>query len=191
MPNSEESIFRRLLEKSSANPESKKAFLEELIVRKELADNFCFYNKNYDNIEGFPDWAKKTLNEHKNDLRSYIYSHEDFENAATHDELWNAAQIQMIKTGKMHGYMRMYWAKKILEWTETPEEALKTAIYLNDKYEMDGRDPNGYTGIMWSIGGIHDRPWPSREVLGKIRYMSENGLKNKFNTQEYISLVNS
>lgn len=167
-----------------------KEFLEELIVRKELADNFCYYNKNYDKFIGFPKWAQKTLNEHKTDKREYTYTKIQFEKALTHDKLWNAAQMQMIKTGKMHGYMRMYWAKKILEWTKTPKQALKIAIYLNDKYEIDGRDPNGYTGIAWSIGGVHDRAFAKREIFGKIRYMNYNGIKSKFNIKEYIKKIN-
>lgn len=172
--------------RSGANKESKEAFLEEFIVRRELSDNFCFYNSNYDKFDGFPDWAKKTLNDHRNDPREYIYSLEEFENAKTHDELWNAAQTEMVQRGKMHGYMRMYWAKKILEWTESPEKALEIAIYLNDRYELDGRDPNGYVGIAWSIGGVHDRAWKERAVFGKIRYMSYNGCKSKFNVKAYI-----
>lgn len=167
---------------------SQESFLEELIIRKELSDNFCFYNKNYDSFEGFPNWAKETLNSHRKDVRDYIYE-EQFEFAKTHDELWNAAQMQMVKTGKMHGYMRMYWAKKILEWTRSPEEALKIAIYLNDKYELDGRDPNGYAGIAWSIGGLHDRAWFERSVYGKIRYMNYNGCKSKFNVKAYIEKI--
>lgn len=165
---------------------NKEAFLEELIVRRELSDNFCFYNKIYDSFEGFPEWAKKTLNEHRNDKREFIYTLEQFEKAETHDELWNAAQNEMVTTGKMHGYMRMYWAKKILEWTETPEEALEYSIYLNDKYELDGRDPNGYVGCAWSIGGVHDRAWTERPVFGKIRYMNYNGAKRKFDVKKYI-----
>lgn len=163
------------------------AFLEELIIRKELSDNYCFYNKNYDNINGMPEWAKTSLYQHISDKREIIYSLEEFEQARTNDPLWNAAQKQMVSTGKMHGYMRMYWAKKILEWTENPEIALSYAIYLNDKYELDGRDPNGYTGIMWSIGGVHDRPWFDRPVFGKIRYMNYNGCARKFNVIEYIN----
>ncbi len=170
---------------------SKDAFLEELIVRKELADNYCFYNMNYDNFEGLPEWAKKTLNEHRADRRRYIYSIEQFEHAKTHDDLWNAAQLEMVKRGKMHGYMRMYWAKKILEWSESPEMAFKIAIYLNDKYELDGRDPKGYTGIAWSIGGLHDRAWNERPIFGKVRYMSYNGCKSKFNIKKYIQYVQS
>ncbi len=174
-----------------ADKNSMDAFLEELIVRRELSDNFCLYNANYDNIEGFPAWAQKTLNEHRNDKRKYLYTLEQFENARTHDELWNAAQMEMVKKGKMHGYMRMYWAKKILEWTESPEQAMKIAIHLNDRYELDGRDPNGYAGIAWSIGGVHDRAWNERIVFGKIRYMSYNGCKAKFDIRKYIENVQS
>ncbi|MCF8265767.1 MAG: deoxyribodipyrimidine photolyase, partial [Melioribacteraceae bacterium] len=173
---------------SSVNnfPESKDAFLEELIVRRELSDNFCYYNSKYDSFEGFHDWAKKTLNEHREDKREFIYRLEQFENAETHDGLWNAAQIEVIKKGKMHGFMRMYWAKKILEWTESPEQALEFALYLNDKYQLDGRDPNGYVGVAWSIGGVHDRAWTERPVFGKIRFMNYNGCKRKFDIKSYI-----
>jgi deoxyribodipyrimidine photo-lyase len=167
----------------------KDSFLEELIVRKELADNFCYFNQNYDNTNGFPNWAQESHKKHVKDKREYIYSKHEFEKALTHDPLWNAAQMEMVKTGKMHGYLRMYWAKKILEWTESPEDALKIAIFLNDKYELDGRDPNGYTGIAWSIGGVHDRPWFTRPIFGQIRYMSYNGCKGKFNLEEYINKI--
>ena len=166
--------------------DGKKTFLEQLIVRRELAENFCYYNNDYDSFNGFHAWAKKTLNEHRADEREFLYSPAEFENAETHDDLWNAAQYQMVEKGKMHGFMRMYWAKKILEWTPDPEVALQTAIDLNDKYELDGRDPNGYTGIAWSIGGIHDRPWFERPVFGKVRFMNYNGCKRKFNVNNYI-----
>ncbi len=175
--------------KASIPDQNRDAFLEELIVRRELADNYCFYNENYDNFLGFPDWAKKSLDEHRKDKREYIYTFEEFECGKTHDPLWNAAQIQMVKTGKMHGYMRMYWAKKILEWTDSPEQAQKFAIALNDKYELDGRDPNGYTGIAWSIGGVHDRAWFNRPIFGKIRFMSAKGAQSKFDVKAYISKV--
>ncbi|NWF75550.1 MAG: deoxyribodipyrimidine photo-lyase [Nitrospirae bacterium] len=175
----------------STSEQTRKAFLEEIIVRRELSDNFCFFNNNYNNFNGFPEWAKKTLNKHRNDPRKYVYTLEQFENFQTHDALWNASQLEMVKRGKMHGYLRMYWAKKILEWSESPETALKIAIYLNDKYELDGRDPNGYTGIAWSIGGVHDRAWNERKIFGKIRYMSYNGCKSKFNIIKYIEYVNS
>lgn len=183
------SAQRIAIEVSKTEMKGKESFLEELIVRRELADNYCYYNKNYDNTKGFPEWAKKTLEEHHNDFRQYIYSLEEFEKAQTHDPLWNASQIEMVKTGKMHGYMRMYWAKKILEWSENVTTAQKICIYLNDKYELDGRDPNGYTGINWSIGGVHDRAWGSRNIFGKIRYMSYNGCKSKFKIQNYIDKI--
>lgn len=170
---------------------SAESFLEELVVRKELSDNFCFYNDNYDSFKGFPDWAKKTLNDHKKDEREFVYSLKKFEEARTHEDLWNAAQNELVNTGKLHGYMRMYWAKKILEWSKSPEEALKIAIYLNDKYELDGRDPNGYTGCAWAIGGVHDRAWTERPVYGKIRYMNRNGAKRKFDIDKYISKYSS
>lgn len=166
------------------------SFLEELIIRRELADNFCQYNPHYDSVKGFPLWAQKTLSEHLKDKREYTYTLEQFEQAQTHDELWNAAQLEMVLYGKMHGYMRMYWAKKILEWTKNPETALRVAITLNDKYEMDGRDPNGYTGIAWSLGGVHDRPWFPRKIFGTIRYMSETSLRKKFDAKTYITRIN-
>jgi deoxyribodipyrimidine photo-lyase len=169
----------------------KNSFLEELIVRRELSDNFCFYNENYDNFEGFPDWAKKTLKEHKKDRKSYTYGKNELEHYNTHDYIWNAAQKEMVIKGKMHGYMRMYWCKKILEWTKDIKEAHKIAIYLNDKYELDGRDPSGYTGIAWSLGGVHDRAWPQRHIYGKIRYMSEGGIKSKFHIDKYTQKLDN
>jgi deoxyribodipyrimidine photo-lyase len=172
--------------KSKVNQESKDGFLEEIIVRRELSDNFCFYNSEYDRFGGFPEWAQKTLNEHRDDEREHIYSLEQFEQGKTHDDLWNAAQLEMVQTGKMHGYMRMYWAKKILEWTESPEDAQEIAIYLNDKYELDGRDTNGYAGVAWSIGGVHDRAWSERATFGKVRYMSYGGCKRKFDVKTYV-----
>ncbi len=175
------------VEKLEVEIKSKEAFLEELIIRRELSDNFCNFNLNYDSFEGFKPWAKQTLNEHRKDKREFVYTLEEFENAATHEDLWNAAQFELLNAGKMSGYMRMYWAKKILEWSESPEEALRIAIYLNDKYELDGRDPNGYAGCAWSIGGIHDRAWAERKVFGKIRYMNRNGCKRKFNIDLYIN----
>jgi deoxyribodipyrimidine photo-lyase len=174
------------IQDADANIESKDAFLEELIVRRELSDNFCHYNAHYDQTGGFPDWAKKTIAAHRRDKRAYLYSLEQFEQARTHEALWNACQMEMINTGKMHGYMRMYWAKKILEWTSSAEEAMEIAITLNDRYELDGRDPNGYTGIAWAIGGVHDRAWFERPVFGKIRYMNENGARKKFDVDRYI-----
>ena len=177
--------------RSGADPTSRVAFLEEVLVRRELSDNFCFYNPGYDSFSAFPDWAKKTLNDHRSDLREHLYDQKELERGETHDDLWNAAQKEMVLRGKMHGYMRMYWAKKILEWTESPEEAMRIAIYLNDRYELDGRDPNGFTGIAWSIGGVHDRAWGEREIFGKVRYMSQRGARSKFDVDSYIEGVSS
>lgn len=177
--------------KSNSIDENKRSFLEELIIRRELSENFLFYNENYDNENGIPNWARKTLEDHLSDEREYVYSLKDFEEGKTHDDLWNACQKEMVITGKMHGYMRMYWAKKILEWSKDYKEAIKIAIYLNDKYELDGRDPNGYTGILWSIGGLHDRPFKERKIFGKIRYMSRNGLEKKFDTKAYIKKIST
>lgn len=171
-------------EEPGVQPES---YLEELIVRRELSDNYCFYNAHYDTVKAFPRWARESLDEHNKDHREYVYSPEEFEKAKTHDPLWNAAQVEMVSRGKMHGYMRMYWAKKILEWTDLPEEAMRIAVYLNDKYSLDGRDPNGYAGIAWSIGGVHDRAWKERPIFGKVRYMSYNGSKRKFDVDQYIA----
>ncbi len=166
--------------------DAKDAFLEELIVRKELADNFCYYNDKYDKVEGAHAWAKETIAKHANDTREYLYTKDQFESAHTHDELWNAMQKQMMQEGKMHGWCRMYWAKKILEWTNSAQEAIDIALYLNDKYELDGRDPNGVVGVMWSICGVHDRAWNTRNIFGKIRYMNFAGAKRKFDVKSYI-----
>lgn len=160
--------------------------LEEIIVRKELSDNFCYYNQNYATLNGAPEWARKTLKKHEIDPREYVYTQQQFEQAETHDSAWNAAQRQLRNTGKIHGYMRMYWAKKVLEWSKTPESALKTLIYLNDFYSIDGGDPNGYVGILWSIAGLHDRPWGERSVYGTVRSMVYSGLKKKFDIAVYI-----
>lgn len=176
-------------ERTDAAISAKAAFLEQLIVRRELSDNFCLYNPHYDSVSGFPAWATRTLSSHARDDRPYYYDRDRLEAGATHDDLWNAAQMEMVRKGKMHSYLRMYWAKKILEWTTSPEEALDVAIYLNDRYEIDGRDPNGYAGMAWSIGGVHDRAWGERVVFGKIRYMSYNGCRSKFNIPAYIRRV--
>jgi deoxyribodipyrimidine photo-lyase len=182
------SAQRILLDVSDSNAikTAQDIFLEELIVRRELADNFCYYNQNYDNLKGFPAWSQETLEKHLHDVRPYLYDRDSLESAMTHDPAWNAAQHQLVSGGIMHGYMRMYWAKKILEWSTDPGTAMKTAIYLNDHYSLDGRDPNGYTGIAWSMGGIHDRAWGERPIFGKIRYMNYAGLQRKFKISSYI-----
>ncbi len=182
------STFEIALEVFKAGININHAFLDELIIRRELAVNFVYYNKNYDNFNCLPDWAKKTLIDHESDKRSYIYNLKQLENGETHDIYWNAAQKELLKTGKMHGYMRMYWGKKVIEWTKSLLDAYDILVYLNDKYELDGRDPNGYAGIAWCFGK-HDRPWGERNIFGKVRYMSENGLKIKFDMDKYIEKV--
>lgn len=173
------------VQSADADIASRDAYLEELIVRRELSDNYCFYNSAYDTVAGAHAWAQTTINAHTNDVRSHLYTLAEFEAGETHDELWNAAQRQMTQTGKMHGFMRMYWAKKILEWTPDVQTAITTALYLNDTYELDGTDPNGVTGVMWSICGVHDRAWTERPVFGKIRYMNYAGCKRKFDVKAY------
>jgi deoxyribodipyrimidine photo-lyase len=166
------------------------AFLEEFIVRRELAVNFVRYNPQYDSLAGCEPWARRNLAEHADDPREPAYTPAQLEAAETHDPLWNASQIQMVETGWMHGYVRMYWAKKILEWSPSPEAAFETAVRLNDRYQLDGRDPNGYTGIAWAIGGKHDRAWgPERPVYGMVRYMSLASTSRKFNCRAYIARV--
>jgi len=166
------------------------ALLEEMIVRKELSDNFCYYQPQYTSLNGGPQWAQDSLTEHRADPREFLYNYEQLAKGETHDAAWNAAQLQMVKTGKMHGYMRMYWAKKVLEWTESPEQAIDFLIRLNDFYSIDGGDPNGYVGILWSVVGVHDRPWTERAVFGKIRYMNYGGLKRKFDIAAYERMWN-
>ncbi len=167
----------------------KEAYLEELIVRRELSYNFVYYNQSYDKFECLPPWAKNTLNYHGRDKREYVYSLEEFEQAKTHDAYWNAAQKEMVITGKMHGYMRMYWGKKILEWSKKPKEGFKIGLYLNNKYELDGRDANGFAGVAWCFGK-HDRAWGERKVFGKVRYMNAAGLKRKFDADRYVEKIN-
>ena len=159
-------------------------YLDQLIVRRELSMNYVYYNKNYATFAAIPSWAQSTLYDHRIDRRPIIYTSEELEHAETHDPYWNAAQKEMIQTGKMHSYMRMYWGKKIIEWTEQPEKAFEQAIFLNNKYELDGRDPNGFTGIAWCFGK-HDRPWKERDIFGTVRYMNAKGLERKFDINTY------
>ncbi len=174
---------------SGEDPNSIEVYLEELIVRRELAINFVARNPEYDRLQGCPDWALRTLAKHASDPRPRLYSAERLEAAETHDPLWNAAQTEMVLTGRMHNYLRMYWAKKILEWSPDPETAFQVALDLNDRYEMDGRDPNGYTGVAWAMGGAHDRPWPERPIFGTVRFMSYESTRRKFDSQAYIDRV--
>ena len=172
------------------HPDAVDAYLEELVVRRELADNYCLHNPHYDSILGAPGWAQESLALHATDKREFEYTLSEMERAQTHDELWNAAQKELTHLGTMHGFMRMYWAKKILEWTgEGPQEALRRAIYLNDRYQLDGRDPNGYVGCMWAVCGVHDQGWKERDVFGKVRYMNYAGCKRKFKIAEYVRRV--
>ncbi len=172
-----------------ADSPAEEDYLEQLIVRRELGINFVHYNENYDDFGSIlPDWAFETLMEHKGDEREYIYTLEEFENAETHDPYWNAAQKEMNLTGKTHGYMRMYWGKKILEWTPNPERGYEISLYLNNKYELDGRDPNGFTGVAWCYGK-HDQGWKERPVFGKTRYMNANGLERKFDAEGYVDKI--
>ncbi len=171
---------------SSAPQAAKEAFLDQLITWRELAVNFVRFNEDYDNFECAEPWAQRSLASHAQDQRPVLYSEKQLENAETHDPLWNAAQLQMAEHGWMHNYMRMYWGKKILEWTRWPGEAFQIAVRLNDKYEIDGRDPNGYAGIAWAITGKLDRPWFERPIFGQIRYMSLASTGKKFDSGEYI-----
>jgi deoxyribodipyrimidine photo-lyase len=174
------------VEKSKAPRASKDDFLDQLITWRELSINFVHFNPLYDSIESAPDWAHRTLAQHARDQRPVTYSLHQLEHAETHDELWNAAQRQMLHAGWMHNYMRMYWAKKILEWSVSLAVAYQTAVYLNDRYFLDGRDPDGYAGIAWAIAGKFDRPWFERPIFGTIRYMSGNAARKKFDADKYI-----
>ncbi len=163
-------------------------FLEELIVRRELGFNFVHYNNDYDSIRCLPEWARQTLKKHGRDRRAYLYDREVLEGGRTHDRYWNAAQKELLLRGTIHGYMRMYWGKKILEWSASPEEAYATALALNNRYGLDGRDPNSFAGVAWCFGK-HDRPWGERPIFGTVRYMNDRGLERKFDMDRYIDRV--
>jgi deoxyribodipyrimidine photo-lyase len=174
------------VQKSDAPKTDREAFLNQIIIWRELSINLVHFNPDYDSFECGEDWAHRTLAKHARDKRPVTYTEKQLEQAETHDQLWNAAQMQMVNTGWMHNYVRMYWGKKILEWTPQPAEAHRIAVRLNDKYELDGRDPNGYCGIAWSIVGKFDRPWFERPIFGQIRYMSGASTGKKFNSKKYI-----
>ena len=175
------------VEGAKAPRAAKDDFLDQVITWRELSINMVHFNPLYDAIECGEDWAHKTLAEHAKDPRPVQYTLRQLEQAQTYDDLWNAAQLQMLHAGWMHNYLRMYWAKKILEWSKSPQQAYKTAVYLNDKYFLDGRDPNGYAGIAWSMVGKFDRPWFTRPIFGSIRYMARSGAEKKFDTDKYIN----
>ena len=176
------------IQKSNPNPEVFNDFINELVIWRELSRNFCYYEKDYDKHTSIPQWAKNELEKHIYDKRTYIYNLTHLEKAETHDPYWNAAQKELLITGKIHNYMRMYWGKKIIEWTKNYKEAFDILVYLNDKYAIDGRDPNGYASICWCFGKF-DRPFFERPIFGKIRYMSDKGLERKFNMKGYLDRI--
>jgi deoxyribodipyrimidine photo-lyase len=167
---------------------AREAFLEELIVRRELAVNHVVHCRDYDRYAGLPNWAKTSLKRHAQDTRRPTYTRKALESARTHDPYWNAAMEEMKATGYMHNYMRMYWGKKVLQWMTSPQTAFRTLLRLNNTYFIDGRDPNAYTGVGW-IFGLHDRPWKERPIYGKVRYMARSGLERKFDMQGYVDKV--
>ena len=170
------------------NELSTEAFLEELIVRRELSYNFTRFSSDYESLLALPRWVQENLSRHARDHRPFVYSLKEFEAARTHDPIWNACQQELLTVGKIHGYMRMYWGKKIIEWSRTYVEALETMIFLNNQYGLDGRNPNSWTGILWCFG-LHDRPWGARPVYGTIRSMSGENLKRKVDVEGYIARV--
>lgn len=178
----------RAVREADAPAEAREAFLEELIVRRELSCNFVFYRQDYDRFRVVPDWAWKSLRLHRRDLRPYRYTAAELEGARTHDPYWNAAMREMVCTGFMHNAMRMYWGKKILEWSPDPEEAFALTLALNNRWFLDGRDPNSFAGVAW-IYGMHDRAWPERPIFGKVRTMTASGLERKCDIAAYVRKV--
>jgi deoxyribodipyrimidine photo-lyase len=167
------------------------SFIDQLMTWREIGFNMCVREPNYDRYESLPDWAQTTLSEHANDPREHVYTLDQFEQAKTHDELWNAAQNQLVQEGRIHNYLRMLWGKKILHWSATPQDALKTMVHLNNKYALDGRDPNSYSGIFWVLGR-YDRAWgPERPIFGKIRYMTSESTRSKYSVKNYIQKYNA
>jgi deoxyribodipyrimidine photo-lyase len=170
-------------------PEDLAAFIEELVVRRELSMNHCHFNDKYDDYDGLPPWSRATLREHAGDEREVTYTDEQLASAQTHDRYWNAAQKQMNLVGYMHNYMRMYWGKKILEWSQTPQQGYQRTLRLNNRLFIDGRDPNGFVGVAWTYG-THDRPWgPARKIFGTVRYMAASGLERKFDIDRYVQTI--
>jgi len=171
--------------------ESVESFLDQLITWRELGFNMCCQRQDFEEFESLPDWALKTLGEHAGDPRPHLYTLQELESAATHDPLWNAAQVQLLREGRIHNYLRMLWGKKILEWTESPMLALEVMIELNNKYAVDGRDPNSTSGIFWILGR-YDRAWgPERPIFGKVRYMSSENTARKMKTHDYLDKYSS
>ncbi len=182
-------VALKIQKTSKGKKEDRDGFLEELIVRRELSMNSIFHRRDdYDSYQGLPEWARVTLGKHKDDQRMHTYSKKELEAAQTHDPYWNASMREMVHTGYMHNYMRMYWGKKIIEWTSTPETAFRWTLELNNKYFLDGRDPNSFANVAWCFG-LHDRAWTERDVFGKIRYMNDRGLERKFDMKAYCDAV--
>ena len=181
-------VAREVL-RSDAPGEDIDSFLEEAIIRRELSFNLCFYREDHDSLDALPDWAKRTLDAHRRDRRKPEYSRDELENAATHDEVWNLSQRQLVACGTIHGYLRMLWGKKIIEWSATPEEAHATMIALHVKYAADALDPNTHAGVLWCFGK-HDRPWaPERPIFGTIRYMSSESAARKVRLKEIETAI--
>lgn len=174
---------------TNADDSVKSLFIDRIVVKKEIADNFCLHTPIYDSVGAFPEWAKRSINRHRSDAREHLYTLKQLDQGLTHDPLWNAAQMELVKRGKIHGYLREYWANKIMEWSRSPEEAFSFAIHLNDRYSLDGHDPSGYTGIAMVIGGLYGRPWRPKEVLGKVRRMTYTGARLKFDVHAYEEKV--
>jgi deoxyribodipyrimidine photo-lyase len=176
------------VERANAPKSAKEAFLEQAIVRRELCFNFTRHNPDYHSLESLPDWALKTMRDHVDDPRPELLDEATIERAETYDELWNAAQRELVNTGLLHNYVRMLWGKRVIEWQRSYEMAFELLVHLNNKYALDGRDPNSYAGILWCFGK-HDRPWFEREIFGTIRYMSSSSMARKFRSKEYMSRV--
>ena len=179
----------RVMEAKQSGPD-RESYLEEMIVRRELSHNHCWFSRNYDRFDCLPAWARKSLDKHAADKRDPLYTREQLELAKTHDRYWNAAQMEMVITGYMHNYMRMYWGKKILEWTKSPEDGFETTLYLNNRYFIDGLSPNAYGNVGW-IYGLHDRPWIERPIFGQTRYMNAAGLERKFEIDKYVDQIDA
>jgi deoxyribodipyrimidine photo-lyase len=168
---------------------AKSMFIERVVMLKEIADNFCLHTQDYDSVGAFPAWARRSINKHRSDVREHLYKLDELDRGQTHDPLWNATQMELVKRGKIHGYLREYWASKIMEWTRSPEEAFNFAIYLNDRYSLDGRDPRGYMSIAMVIGGLYNRPYLPKEVLGKVKGYTYTGARLRFDTHAYQEKV--
>ncbi|MEJ2185511.1 MAG: deoxyribodipyrimidine photo-lyase [Gemmatimonadota bacterium] len=181
-------VVARLAAATALKGENAEALVEELVVRRELAANFVLHNPDYDRFQCLPSWARRTLDRHARDPRPHIYTQNQLADGQTHDPVWNAAMRELRVTGYMHNAMRMYWGKKILEWTRSPEAGFRTALALNNRYFLDGRDPNSFANVAW-VFGLHDRPWKERPVFGTVRTMTASGLRRKMDPDAYLAWV--